>query len=248
MKTPRTEKGFTLIELLVVIGIIALLASIALPAFQSVQVKAQQTKALNNAKQIGLACKLFAADNNGQYPNYPEVSGAFTTTALTNSNDAFNTLIPTYLQTIQCFYQPGSWETPLSRPPTDPDFTQCGSQTAKTALAGGAGTPTGTNHWAYVTGMSDSTNSSYPLITDNPNATATGATTWTSVQNTAGGVWKGKQTIVVHVDDSASIDQLNSKFEDMNGPTGIDLFDYSGQKGWMSGTVNSTGNYVVVPN
>ena len=53
---------------------------------------------------------------------------------------------------------------------------------------------------------------------------------------------------MVHVDDSASIDQLNSKFEDMNGPTGIDLFDYSGQKGWMSGTVNSTGNYVVVPN
>jgi len=89
MKIPRTNKGFTLIELLVVIGIIALLASIALPAFASVQVKAAQTKALNNAKQIGFACRAFGTDNNGQYPNYPMANGSNSSTSqVSNSNDA----------------------------------------------------------------------------------------------------------------------------------------------------------------
>jgi len=240
MKTPRTQKGFTLIELLVVIGIIALLASIALPAFSSVQVKAQQTKALNNAKQIGFACKAYATDNNGQYPSYPTTSGSTNTASeVTTSNDAFNDLIPTYLQTIQCFFQAGSHETPGTKASPDPDFTTVGSQTAATAL------PTGSNHWAYVTGMSDTSNSSYPLIADNPASVGPPAT-WASDPTKAGGVWKGKQVIVVHVDDSASVDQLNSTFSDMTGPTGIDLFDTTGQKGWMSGGAGSGNIFVPV--
>ena len=61
--------AFTLIELLVVIAIIAVLASIALPVFSSVQERGAQTKDLSNAKQIALACKLYAADNEGKYPD-----------------------------------------------------------------------------------------------------------------------------------------------------------------------------------
>ena len=243
MKTPRTEKGFTLIELLVVIGIIALLASIALPAYQGVQLKAAQTRALNNAKQIGFACKAFSIDNNGQYPSYAETSGSFTTgSEAGNSNDAFNDLIPTYLQTIQCFYQPGSHETPLPKSPTDPDMTKVGGPNATSAM------PTGSalNHWAYVVGMSDSSNSSFPLITDNPNAVSASSVTWIADASQAGSVWKGKQTIVVRVDDSATVEQLNSSFEDLNGPVGIDLFDTSGKNGWMSGKAGS-GNLLVQP-
>ena len=48
----KTTAAFTLIELLVVIAIIAVLASIALPVFSSVQTKGAQTKALSNGKQI----------------------------------------------------------------------------------------------------------------------------------------------------------------------------------------------------
>ena len=54
----RMSAAFTLIELLVVITIIAILASIALPAFTSVQQKGKQTKALSNAKQIAIALRL----------------------------------------------------------------------------------------------------------------------------------------------------------------------------------------------
>jgi prepilin-type N-terminal cleavage/methylation domain-containing protein len=242
MKLTRTNKAFTLIELLVVIGIIALLASIALPAFQGVQIKAQQTKALNNAKQIGFACHTFGVDNNGQYPSYAETSGSFNTSAqVTNSNDAFNCLIPQYLSTIQPFYQAGAFETPGSKSPPDPDFTQVGGQAATSAL------PTGSklNHWAYVTGMSDTANSTYPLIVDNPATISPSSVTWSTVQTAKGGVWKGKQALVVHVDDSASVDQLNTSSEDMNGPTGIDLFDTTGKNGWMAGTAGQSGNNLV---
>jgi prepilin-type N-terminal cleavage/methylation domain-containing protein len=247
MKIPRTNKGFTLIELLVVIGIIALLASIALPAFASVQVKAAQTKALNNAKQIGFACRAFGTDNNGQYPNYPMANGSNSSTSqVSNSNDAFNDLIPTYLSTIQCFYQGGSAETPLGKAPPDPSFAGTGgvgSQSASSALPSGKQL----NHWAYETGMSDTANSTYPLITNNP-ATATSPVTWAANPTVSGGVWKGKQAIVVHVDDSASVDQLNSKMQDMNGPNGIDLFSNSNQDGsWMYGT-QAAGNNLVQPN
>ena len=55
----KNTSAFTLIELLVVITIIAILASIALPVFSGVTERANQTKDLSNAKQIGLACKLY---------------------------------------------------------------------------------------------------------------------------------------------------------------------------------------------
>jgi type IV pilus assembly protein PilA len=68
----NTSSGaFTLIELLIVITIIAVLASIALPAFAGVKERGDQTKDLSNAKQIALALRQFAIDNNGSYPAKP---------------------------------------------------------------------------------------------------------------------------------------------------------------------------------
>ena len=56
------KKTFTLIELLIVIAIIAILASMLLPALNQAREKAQGTACLNNMKQLMTYVQLYMND------------------------------------------------------------------------------------------------------------------------------------------------------------------------------------------
>src|SRR5437868_15355734 len=62
------RRGFTLIELLVVIAIVALLAALLLPALARAKEQARRIKCVSNVKQVSLAIKLFALEEDGYYP------------------------------------------------------------------------------------------------------------------------------------------------------------------------------------
>ena len=63
-----TEKAFTLVELMVVIVIIAILATLLLPALSKTKSSAKRTVCVNNLRQINLAVRMYAEDHRDSLP------------------------------------------------------------------------------------------------------------------------------------------------------------------------------------
>jgi len=185
---PKSPSGFTLIELLVVISIIAILAGIALPVFGEVQVRGAQTKALSNAKQIGTACKLFAMDYNGNYPFWTDPVNK--TGQPQDANTVLESLMPDYLPDKTIFSIPKSAYTK----------SKGGGAQQQTKLLAGD------NEWAYVRGLSDTSNARWPLLADGFKPGSTQDPSYTSDDTQPGGVWKGKRAIVIRVDASGTVE------------------------------------------
>lgn len=237
MKHPKQiVAAFTLIELLVVITIIAILAGIALPVYNTVTERGQQTKALSNAKQIGLACKLFAADNDGNYPQAigegsegSDIESDFSKSPA-DANEAFKQLIPDYAPSEQIFYLAKSRWSPN---PPDNKITDIADRLKA-----------GENHWAYVPLLTDTSNPNFPLIADGFSTTVG---VYTDKETEKGGIWKGKKAIVIRADQSGSIEQLNKEFKvvgKIGGGTKEDIFSTSSNNNnWIPAQpVNPAGN------
>lgn len=63
------QRGFTLIELLVTVGIIAILAAIAIPNMLEAQTRAKVSRAKNDLRVLATAIESYRTDNRG----YPDV-------------------------------------------------------------------------------------------------------------------------------------------------------------------------------
>jgi prepilin-type N-terminal cleavage/methylation domain-containing protein len=92
LKSARPLYAFTLVELLVTIAIIAVIASLLLPALANGKSKAHQTECAGNLRQWGLAYRMYADDNQDYLPRRGQ--GVQTLAQINRPDDWFNALPP----------------------------------------------------------------------------------------------------------------------------------------------------------
>ena len=212
----------TLLEVIVLIAVVVVLCSLATPHAYISVVKSRESKDLSNARLIHLALFNFASDHDGEFPSSTDQDNRKPNEKarpLTTSNDAFANLIPRYIASEKTFWIEGSaWCNP-----TKPDE----NITPGNMLAAGE------NGFAYVEGLSTTSNGNLPLVADGFKEGQPGV--YTSDVKAKGGVWRGKVAVVVRVDGSGALEQLNPTDFKVYGHTTSNTRDdiFAPAPGWL---------------
>ena len=203
MKIQRHEsRGFTLIELLVVISIIALLATVATPMMNKARQTARMVPATNNVKSILTSLTLYAGEYGGLYPEGEE-----------SANDAYRKLFESHCDNEKMFHQLGDR---VFCDPVNPPDEEIGEANGE---ANGSALEAGENHWAYVSGLTDSNRSNTPIIAD-------GFTGSIGVYDDKNHVWaKGKKAIVGYVNGAAAAEKLTADWTILAPDKSTNLFE-----------------------
>ncbi len=205
--------------------VIFVLAALGMPSFGGVGVRGSQTKSLAQAKQIGLALKIFAGDHEGRYPG--QGVPVEMTKAPANSNAAFACLFSTYTTSETIFgnklsaYQTRRPDDIIDNPATFPP--------AKTLEPG-------ENVYAYVAGLTDGSNPDVPLVLDGTDGSPL---YYNSTPSLRGGVWEGKKAVVIFLDNHGTVETLagreNTRYIPVNLPgRPHNMLDLS----WLGGGVH----------
>ncbi len=158
-----------------------------------VQVKGMQIKCLAQAKQIGLALRIFADDHDGNYPRagLPDMLGA----EVKDSNAAFAALFPTYFQNENIFANKlSAYQTRQPDNQIDNPYTGKPIRTLEP----------GENVYSYVAGLTIKADASAPLVVDGTDGTGH----YTTDPKKRGGLWGGTKAIVIRLDNSGSLENL----------------------------------------
>ena len=206
MKTQFNQKGFTLIELLVVITIIAILASVSVPVFSSIQQKAKVNKSMQQVSGI----------YKGVYALYGE--DGFLPSG-DNANDILAE-VAVEMDSEKPFYVAGCAWHGNGQTKTGGDNFHERSKPQGIALEPGA------NH--YAVNKDSRFEPRYPMLASGFSSTVG---QYAMEKADLGGIWEGKTAVIIYGTGDAEIVKLDlsgKAIKDMGGRS-IDLFDYQGK-------------------
>jgi hypothetical protein len=195
--------GPTTAELMVLIVIPVVVIALLPLAISLAQRRDKQIRDLSKTSQIAVGLKNFATDHDGEFPNKKPAADyerAGDLTSANKSNDAFWWLFPVYLTSENIFTVPGSAWSPN---PPDNELDALGSvQRVNTLRQGECG-------YLYVTGLNENSNQDFPLLADA--GTAEDVTVYTKNRSEKGGVWRGKKAVILFVDGSGRIMDVDDR-------------------------------------